>query len=66
MEKKITERPLQVWLRAHSHSIMWLAQQTGVSYMSAWSWCRGLTMPTSLNAKKLAKLTGLTLDELID
>lgn len=65
--KRVQEmRPLAKWLVKKQRSTMWLAQQVGVSYPTAWAWIKGMAWPKLGNAKKLAKLTGLSLEELTE
>lgn len=43
-----------------------LAQRVGVSQPTVWGWLSGKSLPAATTLKKLAVVTGMTVDELLD
>ena len=57
---------LQRLRKQYGYTLMYVAEQLGITYQSYHAYERGITVPTLQNFIKLAKLYDISLDELIE
>lgn len=57
---KIFMTPLEAWRRKHKLSYMKMGQKLGESHTVTFNWCKGKSLPRSRKWKQIAKLTGLS------
>lgn len=57
---------LKQYLNSQEISQTELARRVGVSQPTVWGWLAGESLPAATTLKKLALVTGLSVDELLD
>jgi transcriptional regulator with XRE-family HTH domain len=57
---------LKQYLDHHEITQTELAKRVGVSQPTVWGWLSGESLPAASTLKKLATVTGLSVDELLD
>ena len=59
-------KPLRQYLKHQRMSQVELARSLNVSQPTVWAWLHGTKRPTPDNLVRLADLTGLTVDDLLE